>query len=136
MQKVTVHRKTWDRGREGVSDVYLLSPATEKKCCLGFYMIQVHGCTEGQVVGMITPCSMRKQINADDCLLLEKTSDKDHVNSALCQSAMNINDSTEYDDEERESALADLFKLSGIEMVFTDEEEPNGEFRKRGDSAS
>jgi hypothetical protein len=117
-KKFTVERSKWIRGRREVC-VRLLRPIDGYMCCLGFVCVQL-GVPRASILDKYEPGSLShgsagyaliKNILVDD--------DRGFVgNSPLATAAIDINDSQNMEDAEREHLLSALFAEYGYEMEF------------------
>ncbi len=115
--KFTVDRKTWGRGG-GEGTGLLFDPVDEKMCCVGFVCVQSGASKEdinfqgtiSESVNHLNPPSWANDfLIRDDGLIHE---------SKWIESAYDINDNPDIQDDEREASLAALFKSNGHELEF------------------
>jgi hypothetical protein len=115
--KLTIDRSQWLRG-EGSENSYLLRKKDDKMCCLGFFSLQC-GFDYLEIRGIKSPISLHQSRWA------EKTTEgsflfrNDGANSEALVQLMEINDTTNYpDDDIREAKIAALFSKHGVEVEF------------------
>lgn len=117
----TISRREWSRG-DGAHESCLLRSNDKMKCCLGFYSLHVGISEQGilnvsspgrlKVYGVPIPPSMTWLVDppAENCL----------GNSKISQTLMDINDSVNMEDPEREERIAEIFAEQGIGVNFAD----------------
>ena len=109
--KFYVQRHNWLRGDSMQS---MLLNKHGKRCCLGFVEGQL-GVRNEFLLGVLHPRSTRK-IN----ILAQRVSldNPGIADTQLAVDAMQINDTSRYDDETREKELIKLFEIHGHELTF------------------
>lgn len=108
--KFTVERSKWLRG-EGGHNSKLLCSQSGKMCCLGFFALS-QGAAPEDIQDKRTP----ENIQHDWTKPLVTAQ---HINTAICDSLMIVNDSTGYG-ESREQMLKEMFARIGVEVEFVD----------------
>ena len=102
LEKFTVKRSEWLRG-EGSEASFLIRPRDDKKCCVGFFALQVIGLGEFDLFGA------RR-------LVLEETPPTLRF---TIETIYSVNDSRLFG-QDRETALKELFRAAGYEVEFVD----------------
>lgn len=123
--KFKVDRSRWVNGSNRISrGESLLLNRQGNMCCLGFCMLQL-GAKDAQIKNAITPASIFRLDIPEK--ITEKIKSEGFIeykirakNSELAIDAVEINDSSDLDKNEREEALAKLFKKHGHEIEFYD----------------
>lgn len=120
----TVNRKKWLRGELDVITVLLDSYGS--RCCLGFVMKQL-GYSDRSMLDVHTPMTVlnreersKKKDSKKNRRLLCEQKDGLYKDSLLAQEAIDINDDVFLSEEERESALIELFDSHGCTIQFED----------------
>lgn len=133
-KKFTIDRSKWRCGGDssvtmrGVGDTELLNPEGFM-CCLGQVSKQC-GVSDGELLERLTPRVLaHESAKKVSPFLVEikklkryEEGDEDPLwhkrATALCETAMNINDDMSRSDEEREKDLTNLFAANGYELEF------------------
>ena len=118
MKKVRIDRATWRRGDDTASGHYgptFLLNREGMMCCLGFDCMQNGGTTRSDIIGATGPFRTGKRIEG-----LSEWNDEMScvIVTNFSNAAMEINDSNEITEEERESLLIDLAAKHGREYEF------------------
>lgn len=117
--KFKVERSRWLRG-EGYHESYLLRPADNKMCCLGF-LGKACGVSEERMRGVQTPTDVS---NGNDYPSALSNMLPDLVAPGSIKVAefvlMDINDTPQITDEQREILLSKIFNLIGLTVEFVD----------------
>lgn len=115
--KFTINRKRWQRGK-GWKQSALYLEDNRKMCCLGQVArqcgIPVKAIKEEDALAQIEEASERAKLPK----WLTRKSRGQVFNTHACGNAMNINDSEELSDAEREAKLTALFAKHGDELEF------------------
>jgi hypothetical protein len=121
--KLIINRREWRRGESAAEkgDPTALLCKDGSKCCLGFYALQC-GFTPKQIRGALGPIDVpvTNKTTSPEWLKLIwfNAALRIHQNSLLTADAMQINDTADYTEEERESKLTKLFAENGVEVEF------------------
>lgn len=126
--KVIIKRSEWQRG-EGSDEAYLFTDynGRPQRCCLGFYGNQVANLSDEQLDGSAVPSEMKhhypwpsllinRSVRQEDKDKLETISHYASISDEVCITScdvegvlMQINDSTDLDDDARESLIIYFF---------------------------
>jgi len=109
---LVIERSGWLRGGAELIST-LLSPATGRMCCLGFYAL-AYGYKREDIRGRTTPNSL------DNPLMFPSTIITERGDSAQCGKLMKVNDDPELLAPQREQQLTTLFKEINVNVTFID----------------
>lgn len=123
VKKFVVKRSKWYRGKgdEGSR----LQTSSNKMCCLGFYAKEC-GLKKKDILDISSPGEVSFDIKSqwDTFLVQNRTSDFSeetfYMDSSIANDMMEINDSENISEKEREKSLKELFNTQGIKLKFID----------------
>jgi hypothetical protein len=127
--KVVVDRAKWYRGKTA-TDSYLLSPANQKMCCLGFASLAA-GNTDKEIFGKRRLFEVVRPFLADHCVSFNpegvsvilgqmmNLNDVPNGTNARFIAAEETSNLTSLTPEQREATLIALGKKIGLDMSFT-----------------
>ena len=115
MKTVTVRRSTWVRGSIGGQSLLLNHDGN--MCCLGFAICQVSR--------HIRLCGLKgvgdpQKVFARASFLTQRNEYGEVLNNKFSNKAIEINDSNEISEKQREARLKRLFRANGIKLTFVD----------------
>lgn len=105
----TVDRRTWYRGKGGLSSALLREDG--RRCCLG-HVAQQCGIPDNTILLKDTPRDAPSRLWPIGFVVL------DDYNSDLVREAIHTNDNSEIPAKEREARLQSIFRRANIELVF------------------
>jgi len=109
--KLTIDRSRWLRG-EGTDSSFLQRPTDQKQCCVGMYLASL-GVEEEKLDGVLSAQGVKDLPEGAGWLLTSCLS------SSAADELYSVNDDEDIRESERESRVAVLFKVAGIDVEFT-----------------
>jgi hypothetical protein len=120
MKQLVIDRSRWLRGNP---DDSCLLDRNGKMCCLGFYLKSC-GAADVELLEAGSPACLTHHPRPAKWLVVNVARDDLHeatqLDSNRCTALMQVNDSVEWTDENREREIAHLFHRQGIEVEFVD----------------
>lgn len=116
-QKVLrISRKRWARGQR--TETWLYSSADKTMCCLGFAARQLCGAKIGDIKNRGTPGAVQKVFADDLPWLISDVECWRGGDSEESDALVELNDSTDLTDRERERGIRKVFAEHGVKVVF------------------
>lgn len=116
-----ISRALWLHG-EGHRESLLLRGRDNKQCCLGIYLEHC-GVAKEKLLHITEPSGLFQKIGneyPDQAKWLLKKGQEVVVNSNVTYDLALVNDSSLYEEEEREKEITQLFFEHAIDVTFTD----------------
>ena len=123
MKQLIIDRSKWRTGGiaydETHGDTHLLNEKGNM-CCLGFYCVQLVGINKRDIYEIAQPEDLN-DVNVYDDAMLHLVNEDNLRNTHFTEKAIDINDSEELTNEEREKNIQEHFKQIDVEVMFTND---------------
>lgn len=123
MKTLTIDRSKWRTGGIAYDETHGSTQLLNEKgymCCLGFYCLQLGEVSKNEILGIALPEELNN-VNVYDDAMLHLVHENDLRNTHFTEEAINMNDSEELTNEEREKNIQEHFKRIDVDVVFTGE---------------
>lgn len=123
MKQLIIDRSKWRTGGIAYDETHGNTQLLNEQgymCCLGFYCLQLGEVSKNEILGIGLPEDLNN-VNVYDDAMLHLVNEDDLRNTHFTHRAIDINDSEELTNEERENNIQEHFKQIDVEVMFTND---------------